>query len=169
MTVAEIAPFTVVHRAVVTLDTQQAMQIVDLTPNVDEVIRRAGLADGLVAVTTRHTTTGLLVNEHEPLLGLDLLALLERIAPTAARYAHDDLARRIGVPQGERVNGHAHCRAALLRASETLPVADGRLVLGRWQRVLFVECDGGQRRQVSVTCLGVGRGAPETARSRLPV
>ncbi|MGE0361328.1 MAG: secondary thiamine-phosphate synthase enzyme YjbQ [Vicinamibacterales bacterium] len=157
MPVADAAPGTVVHRAVVTVETDRPMQIVDLTPLVDAVVERVGLVDGLVAVTTRHTTTGLLVNEHEPLLEADLLAMLERLAPRGAAYAHDDFTRRGGVPPGERVNGHAHCRAVLLRASETLPVAEGRLVLGRWQRVLFVECDGGQRRQVAVTCLGVGR------------
>jgi secondary thiamine-phosphate synthase enzyme len=165
MTVADTASFTVVHRAVLTVETEQPLQIVDLTPLVDAVIRRAGLADGLVAVTTRHTTTGLMLNEHEPLLGLDVMALLGRLAPEGAGYAHDDFTRRAGVRADERVNGHAHCRAVLLRASETLPVADGQLVLGRWQRVLFVECDGGQRRQVSVTCLGVGRDAPRPVRS----
>jgi secondary thiamine-phosphate synthase enzyme len=123
---------------------------------VASVVRRVGLVDGLVAVTTRHTTTGVLVNEHEPLLGLDIAEMLARLAPPTLGYAHDDLARRAGVPANERANGHAHCQAVLLRASETVPVADGRLALGQWQRVLFVECDGGQRRQVSVTCLGVG-------------
>jgi secondary thiamine-phosphate synthase enzyme len=169
MAVADTAPATVVHRAVLTVETRAPLQIVDLTPLVDTVVRQAGLADGLVAVTTRHTTTGLLVNEHEPLLGLDVMAMLERLAPRGAGYAHDDLGRRPGVPAGERVNGHAHCRAALLRASETLPVADGRLALGRWQRVLLVECDGGQRRQVSVTCLGVGRATPVPSVRRTPI
>jgi len=163
MPVADTTSGTVVHRAVVTVDTDRPMQIVDLTPLVAAVVERAGLVDGLVAVTTRHTTTGLLLNEHEPLLEHDVLAMLERLAPRGAGYAHDDFARRHGVPPGERVNGHAHCRAVLLRASETVPVADGRLALGRWQRVLFVECDGGQRRQVSVTCLGSGREAPRQA------
>lgn len=169
MTVADTAAFTVVHRAVLTVETGQPVQIVDLTPLVDMVIRQAGLTDGLVAVTTRHTTTGLMLNEHEPLLGLDVIAMLERLAPGDGAYAHDDFARRQAVIPGERINGHAHCRAALLRASETLPVADGHLILGRWQRVLFVECDGGQRRQVSVTCLGFGRDAPSLPARRVPV
>jgi thiamine phosphate synthase YjbQ (UPF0047 family) len=80
--------------------------------------------------------------------------------PAAAPYAHDDFSRRVALQPGERVNGHAHCRAALLRASETVPVADGALALGRWQRVLFVDCDGGQRREIAVVCVGVaGAGA----------
>ncbi len=164
MGVAATAPITVVHRAVLTIETERAVQIVDLTPLVASVVGRVGLLDGLVAVTTRHTTTGLLVNEHEPLLGLDIAAMLERLAPPTVAYAHDDFGRRRDVPANERANGQAHCQAVLLRASETVPVADGRLALGKWQRVLFVECDGGQRRQVSVTCIGVG-GGPQAATS----
>jgi secondary thiamine-phosphate synthase enzyme len=156
MAVAETSPITVVHRALVTVDTDRAVQVVDLTPLVGSVIRRVGLADGLVTIATRHTTTGLVVNEHEPLLALDIVALLQRLAPPSAGYAHDDFTRRHDLAAGERVNGHAHCQAVLLAATQTLPVADGRLALGRWQRLLFVELDGAQRRQVSVTCLGLG-------------
>ncbi|MGD9903210.1 MAG: secondary thiamine-phosphate synthase enzyme YjbQ [Vicinamibacterales bacterium] len=173
MSVADTLPVTVVHRAVVTVQTGQAVQIVDLTPAVDAVVRRAGLGDGLVAVTTRHTTTGLVLNDAEPLLQLDVVALLDRLVPRGLADAHDDLARRHGVAADERVNGHAHShpnvrsphvgdpdfRAVLLRASETLPVAAGRLALGRWQRLLFVELDGAQPRQVSVTCLGTAADA----------
>lgn len=163
MAIADTSPITVVHRALVTVDTDRAVQVIDLTPLVAGVIRRAGLADGLVTIATRHTTTGLLVNEHEPLLELDIVALLQRVAPPAAGYAHDDFARRHDLAAGERVNGHAHCQAALLAASQTLPVADGRLSLGRWQRLLFVELDGAQRRHLSVTCLGLGGDARATA------
>jgi secondary thiamine-phosphate synthase enzyme len=159
MGVAEVAAATVVHHATLELRSEHALQVLDLTPLLTSVVERAGLWEGLIAVTTRHTTTGLLVNELEPLLESDLAAMFERVAPAGATYAHDDLTRRRDVTAGERVNGHAHCRAALLRASETLPVRGGTLALGRWQRVLFVECDGGQRRQVSVVCLGRSRGA----------
>ncbi len=154
MRVAEADGTTVVHHATVTLETACPLQIVDITPLVESVVQRAGLWDGLVCVATRHTTAGLLVNEHEPLLGDDLAAMFERLAPASGVYAHDDFTRRQALPPGERRNGHAHCRAALLRASETLPVSGGVLTLGRWQRLLFVDCDGGQRRQVSVVCLG---------------
>ena len=73
----------------------------------------------------------------------------------AVAYAHDDFSRRsVNVTPGERRNGHAHCRAALLRTSECVPVTDGRLNLGRWQRVFLVDFNGGQHREVSLTLLG---------------
>ena len=111
-------------------------------------------------VQTRHTTTGLLVNEHEPLLLADFGAMFERLAPTGRlrpRRLHPAGGACSPASGG---NGHAHCRAALLRASESVAVSGGALGLGRWQRILFVECDGGQRRQVSVTCVGIARTGP---------
>jgi secondary thiamine-phosphate synthase enzyme len=112
----------------------------------------------VVVVYTRHTTTGLLINEHEPLLLADFEALFERLAPAGPAYAHDDFSRRsVNLTPGERRNGHAHCRAALLRTSEHVPVAGGALTLGRWQRVFLVDFDGGQTRELSLTLMGTGR------------
>ncbi len=91
-----------------------------------------------------------MINEHEPLLLDDLKAMFERLVP-AGPTQHDDFELPHRQPQpDERVNGHAHCRAALLRTSESMPIVDGALTLGRWQRVFLVEFDGGQRREVSV-------------------
>jgi secondary thiamine-phosphate synthase enzyme len=97
-----------------------------------------------------------MVNEHEPGLLDDLARLLDRLAPREAHYAHDDLGvRTVNLVPGERINGHAHCQALLLRASESLTVAHGALCLGRWQRLFLVELDGPQTREVSVVTMGV--------------
>jgi secondary thiamine-phosphate synthase enzyme len=143
------------------VETRHPVEFVDITDAVSGAVADAGLANGLVVVQTRHTTTGLLINEHEPLLLADLQAMFERLAPDGDVYGHDDYGRRtVNLMPGERRNGAAHCRAALLRTSESVPVVDGRLGLGRWQRVFLVEFDGGQRRDVSVTLLE----APSQAR-----
>jgi secondary thiamine-phosphate synthase enzyme len=135
-----------------------AIAVVDLTARVERFVERAGLLAGWVNVQTRHTTTGICVNENEPLLVGDLVGLLERLAPRAGvAYAHDALHRRRDVPPDERPNGHAHAKALLLRTAETLNVADGRLQLGRWQRVLLVELDGPREREVSLLGMGERR------------
>jgi secondary thiamine-phosphate synthase enzyme len=135
-----------------------AVAVVDLTARVERFVARATLRDGWVNVQTRHTTTGVCVNENEPLLVGDLLALLERLAPRSAiAYAHDELHRRPDVPPDERPNGHAHAKALLLRTAETLNVADGRLQLGRWQRVLLLDLDGPREREVSLLGMGERR------------
>src|SRR5207253_2989843 len=123
----------------------------DITDDINATIARSHLLDGLAVVQTRHTTSGILINEHEPLLLEDLAAMFERLVPSQLECAHDDLRRRtVTIGPGERKNGVAHCRAALLRTSESLVVQNGALALGRWQRVFFVEFDGGQERQVSL-------------------
>jgi len=145
-----------VRHVSIAIDTTIAVEFVDLTATLQGLVTAMGFTDGFLAVHTLHTTTGLLVNELEPLLLEDLAEMFERIAPAARDYAHDDCARRtVNLTPAERRNGYAHCRAALLRASEQFGVADGEIVLGRWQRVLFVDFDGGQKRRVAVTFVGV--------------
>ena len=136
------------HR--LTVVTTRSAEFIDVTDRVSAVVEQAGLVHGIVVVQTRHTTTGLLVNEAEPRLLEDLAGRLACWAPLDLPYAHDDLSRRTVnvLDDRERRNGHAHCRAALFRSSETLIVEAGRLCLGRWQRLLFVECDGPQRREL---------------------
>jgi len=146
--------FGVKHQ-ILTLGTDSPTQFLDVTDRVAAAVRDAGLETGTVTVQTRHTTTGILVNEHEPLLLEDLRALFDRLVPSDALYAHDDLSRRtVNLGPVERRNGHAHARAALLRSSEAIAVRGGRLDLGRWQRVFFAEFDGGQRRHLHLTMMG---------------
>jgi secondary thiamine-phosphate synthase enzyme len=142
------------HRAF-DLVTRRRVEFVDVTDRIAELVLRGGLMSGIVNVQTRHTTTGIVLNEHEPLLLTDMREALDRHAPRTRRYRHDDLAlRTANLQPGERRNGHAHCQALVLGASETLNVTSGRMQLGRWQRIFFVELDGGQLRQVSVMLLG---------------
>jgi len=141
-------PTTQASWTLVRVDTCAATEFVDLTDRLASLAR--GLSIGLLHVFTRHTTTGLLINEAEPLLLDDLADRLDRWAPASHAYRHDDLSRRVNVGPGERINGHAHCRAALFRSSESVPVLNGALCLGRWQRVLLAEFDGPQTREVMV-------------------
>ena len=146
-----------VARRMLSVETQTTVEFVDITPLVSQAVRDAGLVDGLAMIQTRHTTTGLLVNENEPLLLTDLEAFFCRVARAPGGYAHDDFRRRtVNLTPYERKNGRAHCCASLLRASECVSVASGALDLGRWQRVFLVEFDGGQRRDLSVTLIGDG-------------
>jgi secondary thiamine-phosphate synthase enzyme len=147
-----------VCRDLVHLRTAKPLQFVDLTDLVAERVRRSGVAAGMVTVQSRHTTAAILVNENEPLLLQDLADLLERWAPLAGRYRHNDLAAREAPAPDEQPNGHAHARALLLGTSVCLNVADGRIDLGPWQSVFLVELDGPRKRTVSVQVLGVPGG-----------
>jgi secondary thiamine-phosphate synthase enzyme len=149
--------WSIVRQVVITIETCKPVEFVDLTPRLADVVTDSGLIEGALIVQSRHTTAGLIINENEALLLADLEAMFERVAPVTVTYAHDDFSRRAHMAgPRERVNGHAHCRAALLRTSEYLSVTAGALNLGRWQRVFFVDFDGGQRRQIGLTLLGQG-------------
>jgi octaprenyl-diphosphate synthase len=131
-------------------ETTHATEFVDVTAQLRDEVRRAGLRLGRVHLQSLHTTVGLAVNENEPLLLQDFQHLLEKLAPSGAGYEHDDFARRIEVALDEPVNGHAHCRQLLLTGFATLLVEDGELVLGRWQSVFAVELDGPRERELAI-------------------
>jgi secondary thiamine-phosphate synthase enzyme len=137
------------------LRSEERQQFIDITELVRERVRRARVSDGWVNVQARHTTTAVAVNENEPLLLADLGNLLENWAPVDRTYRHNDLeARLFHGPTEERPNGHAHARALVLGASETLNIVDGELQLGKWQRIFLVELDGVRDRGVSIVVMG---------------
>ena len=104
---------------------------VDVTERVAAAVRAAGVTTGLAVVFCRHTSASLLIQEnYDPAVRRDLARWLDRLAPEGAGYEHDD--------EGED-DMPSHLRAALTRTSETIPVADGALALGRWQSIWLLE------------------------------
>lgn len=145
------------YQARIHVATSHPTEFIDLTDRLDTLVADAGLRFGIFNIQTLHTTTALVINEHEPLLLADFKMMLESVAPRDGRYRHDDSTiRTVNVTEDERPNGHAHCRALLLPSSACLNVMNGRLVLGRWQRVFLVELDGPRERSLSVLLLGEG-------------
>lgn len=104
---------------------------VDVTHRVAEVVHDSGVSTGLVVVFCRHTSASLLVQEnYDPAVRRDLAKWLDRLAPESAQYEHDD--------EGPD-DMPSHLKSALTRTSESIPVTDGRLALGRWQSLWLVE------------------------------
>lgn len=143
------------HRESICVETRERLEFIDITDQVAAVVRGSGVRQGFVNVQTRHTTTAILVSEHEPLLMEDLKRTLERVAPCHVEYRHDDFSvRTVNMCPDEEKNGHAHCKALFLRSSECLNVIEGRLDLGQWQRIFLLELDRARARTVSVMILG---------------
>jgi secondary thiamine-phosphate synthase enzyme len=115
------------------LDTPGNGEIVDITPGVASVIRTSGVDRGLVAVFATGSTVAVTTMEYEPGGVSDLQALLDRLVPPVSDYEHNRL-------NGD-TNAHAHLRAAVIGPSETIPVVDGRLVLGTWQQIVLIDFD----------------------------
>ena len=144
------------HHEVLQFRTSHCLEFQDITDMVEETVRRSGIRTGTINIQTRHTTATILVNENEPLLLTDLKRTLERAASRKRRYQHDDFSiRTVNMEPDEQPNGHAHCKALFLRASETLNIHDSLVQIGRWQRVFFVELDRARDRSVSLLTLGL--------------
>lgn len=133
--------------------TEKGPQFVDITETVETATRESGLQNGFVVVFSKHTTAAISINEAEPHLIKDMEEMLEKMAPSDHDYAHNRYAHALST-NGERPNGHSHCKQLLLGASESVPVANGKLVFGQWQRLFLVELDHGRDREVVVHLVG---------------
>ena len=122
-------------------------EIVDLTQGVASLVGRAEIETGTALVFGIGATVAVTTMEYEPGAVIDLRAALERLLPAGMEYEHNRL--------NADTNAHSHLRAALIGPSETIPVSAGGLVLGTWQRIVFLDLDVRPReRTVQVTVLG---------------
>jgi secondary thiamine-phosphate synthase enzyme len=120
--------------------TRKTQEMIDITAQVAEVVRRAGAASGLCAVYVPHATAAIVINENaDPNVCQDILDALGRMVPEGA-WRHDRIDH----------NAAAHIKATILGPSETVPVEAGRLRLGTWQSIMLVEFDGPRDRAVIV-------------------
>jgi len=128
----------------VEIETKEKVEVVDITKLVQEKVWESDMHHGLVLVFTKHTTTGLLINEAEANLIEDFKDNIVRLFPIELDYRHNMIDR----------NATAHLEAGLLLNTELMvPVDNGELQLGPWQRILFVELDGPRHRKILImTC-----------------
>jgi secondary thiamine-phosphate synthase enzyme len=128
------------------LRTAGGLTVTDITEDVQEAVRRSGITDGICSVYSAHTTCSVRVNEWERGFLEDFAVLLKRLVPTERYSAHDERPTENTAPEhAQRVgigNRRALCMSMLLGPpGESIPVRDGELSLGTWQRVLFLELD----------------------------
>ncbi|MHC4770111.1 MAG: secondary thiamine-phosphate synthase enzyme YjbQ [Planctomycetota bacterium] len=129
------------------IETPGHRHMTDLTGEVGQIVNRSGVTSGLVNVFNVGSTGAIGTIEFEPGLCKDLPDILDELMPPGRDYGHEQ-AWHDG-------NGHSHLQATMLGPSLTVPVAEGRLVLGTWQQIFHLECDvRPHRRQIVVTVLG---------------
>jgi secondary thiamine-phosphate synthase enzyme len=140
------------------LRTAGGLEVLDITDEVAEAVAESGVREGIACVYSPHTTCCIRVNEFESDLIEQFTGLLNRIVPRDTYYAHDDWDRRtenICPEDKDFGNGHSHCMAMLLgTAGESIPVRDGELQLGTFQRVMFIELDRERERRWLVQVVG---------------
>ncbi len=138
--------------------TARCMELVDVTGDLTDLVARSGVKNGMAVVFSPHTTCAVLINEREAGFSQDFEDLVQSLVPETRTYRHDDMTLRtenLDDDAHDVPNGHAHCKQSLIgSASQAIPVVDGKLQLGRWQRVFFVELDRARDRRVLMQVMG---------------
>jgi secondary thiamine-phosphate synthase enzyme len=131
--------------------TLHRTDLVNLTDEIREFVESTGVKDGYVQVSSLHTTAGLIINEWQDALLDDVKTMIDRIVPKDLYYKHND-------PQFsdcDRHNADSHLRIVVLGHSLSIPIAEGRLVLGQWQSAILVEFDGPNERKIFTQVFGI--------------
>jgi len=122
------------------INTNKSADVVDITSLVEKVLLESAFDSGICLVYTLHTTTGITINEAETGLIQDIVGSFARMIPAGIGYQHDKIDS----------NAHAHLQAILTGNCAVIPVKNKRLILGTWQRILFLEFDGPRSRRIEI-------------------
>jgi len=126
----------------ISIKTDTRVDMVDITPPVQTEVSKAGVKDGICIVYVPHTTAGITINEGaDPAVCTDIIRKLNELVPPNDNYRHME------------GNADSHIKASIMGSSVTVPVENGMLVLGTWQKVFFCEFDGPRTRKVYVRVL----------------
>lgn len=125
-------------------NTNQNVEVINITSNVNDIIRKYDITNGIVNISTKHTTSSIMINEDEEGLKKDYAKFLEKIVPND-NYLHDRIDN----------NATSHLKAMLTTPTQTLPIIDGKISLGTWQSIFFVELDGPRsNRTINIMIIG---------------
>jgi len=133
------------------VQSRREQELINITPQVEQVVQESGIRQGLVNVMTMHTSSGIVVTEGLPCLEEDVVEHLSRLCPSEGNYLHRrylDIDGRIGF------NADAHLKSVLGGISATFPIEEGRIIKGGRQTIYFAEYDGPLSREYVVQVLG---------------
>jgi len=142
----------IVQAEALELQTTERVELVDLTDQIRDVLRRSQVREGIASLWSMHTTCALFINEVQSALHADIQRFFEQLVAQNGEWMHNDPAHS----DCDRMNADAHLRAMILGHSLTLQVTGGAVVLGTWQRVLAAEMDGPRTRTIRVQLMGIG-------------
>jgi len=140
-----------VASATLNLATQERVELKLITKEITDFVAQTPIREGIVQISSLHTTAGIMLNENQDALLEDMKAMFEQVIPSGVYYKHND-------PQLSdcaRRNADAHLRAIIAGNNLTIPVENGKLKLGTWQQVFFTEFDGPNNRKIHVQVMGI--------------
>lgn len=124
--------------------SNKRVEIIDMTSDINDILIKSKIKDGLINIFARHSTAGIVINENESGLVKDFQNTIESLIPENNNYFHDKIDN----------NADSHIRSFFIGSSETIPIENGSLSLGTWQSVFFVELDGPRSRKFVITIIG---------------
>lgn len=133
------------HTEYLTFHTKEHREYIHITPQVETILKKSGVKEGMVLVSAMHITAGVYVNDNESGLTHDIDKWLEELAPYREDYHHHDT--------GE-TNGDSHLKALLIHHEVIVPITAGRLDFGPWQRIFYAEFDGKRDKRLIVKVMG---------------
>jgi secondary thiamine-phosphate synthase enzyme len=125
--------------------TKKHRAYVHITPQIETLVQKSGVQEGMVLVSAMHITAGVYVNDNEPGLIEDIDEWLEKLAPVNPNYRHH---------QTGEDNGDSHLKSLLIHHEVIVPITAGKLDLGPWQRIFYAEFDGQRDKRVIVKVMG---------------
>lgn len=139
--------------------SEKFLEFKDITVDIEKIVRSNKIMDGQVLIYSPHTTMSIKINEKEKGICNDFTKLMRKLIPKDEYYEHNDLTKRTENLVCEKgasdcMNGHSHCMHLLMNASETIPIIDGNLMLGCWQRIFAIELDCARKRKIIVQITG---------------
>lgn len=132
------------ERYVLNKRSNKRVEIIDVTQDINDILTKSKIKDGLINIFAKHSTAGIVINENESGLVKDFQNTIESLIPENNNYLHDRIDN----------NADSHIRSFFIGSSETIPVENGSLSLGTWQSVFFVELDGPRSRKFVITVMG---------------
>lgn len=141
------------------LTSQNYLEFIDLTDEAEKYIADSKIKNGTVLIYSTHTTVAIAVNEKEQGFFEDFKECISKLAPKDSYYRHNDLTIRTEnlvcqSAASDCLNGHSHCTHLLIRNSETIPLINGKLALGTWQRLFAIELDCARPRNIIFQIMG---------------
>jgi len=138
------------------VESKGAPEFIDITEEVRNLITSSQVKNGFAVIFSRPTTAAIKINENEPLLLEDMARFLDKVASRNGYYKHNDFSLRTeNMTEDECPNGHAHCQQLVLGSSETVPIVNGEIQVGRWQSIFLVELDRPRPREVLIQVMGI--------------
>ena len=142
------------HTEILKLKTEKEMEFIDITNQINPILKKMNIKEGFVNIFSRHTTLAIKINEFEELLIKDLNWLMNRIAPKRKRYMHDILQLRKNCPPDEPKNARGHLRSMLLETFQTIPISKSKVQLGVYQQIFAIETSGPREREILIQVFG---------------